>query len=85
MTALERHQDQKGEPLYVLAARLGIAPTTVYKMVGRNYHPRRDGEYSIAYPALRTVSDDTGIPVDTLFEEAQRAAQTRKEHTNGET
>ena len=81
VTQLERHQQDKGEPLYQLAARLGISGAVVYKMVGRNYYPRRDGEFSIGYPLLKAVADDTGIPTDTLFSEAKAALQARTEET----
>lgn len=72
-TKLERHQKLRGEPAYALAARLGLSPPVVYKMMGRRYK-NLDGEFSVEYRILKIISDDTGIATDVLFEEAKRAA-----------
>lgn len=84
MTQIERYLERVGEPAYVFALRAGLAPATIYKMMGRDYQPRRDGTFTIGYPALLAVSKLTGISTDALFAEAEAEAVSRKEKASDE-
>lgn len=78
-TALERHQIEKGETLLQLARRLNLNHSTIYRLAGRggSYSRYRDGSFSMDSLLIEIVSEDTGIPIGQLYEEAAMAARNR--------
>lgn len=77
-TQLEAWMVANNKTLRGFARELGLATTTIYKLLGRRYaaprNPLRSNQFfSIEIGVLRIVSAATGIDVATLYDEAERA------------
>jgi hypothetical protein len=73
MTTFARWLAEHGEAHHAFANRYGISKEGVARLAGVGRAPAAIRYFKRAFLAL--VSSETGIPVETLIEDATRAAQ----------
>ena len=71
-TAFAAWLREQGESPSAYALRRGVHRKPIMRLAGVAHGPQPIG--NIFYPTLVKVSDETGIPIGTLIEDATRAA-----------
>ena len=72
-TTFARWLRGRGEPHYAYAIRKKLGKKSVALMAGIGRQPQELTRLN--YVALRRISEDSGIPVQTLIDDAARAAR----------
>ncbi len=72
MTTFARWLDARGEAPHAFANRFGVNREGIYRLAGIGREPRPIRYFKRDF--LLLVSGETGIPVQTLIEDATRAA-----------
>ena len=72
-TTFARWLRKRGEAHHVYAKRMGLGYISVARLIGIGREPQEIKRFS--FLALTKVSADTGIPIQTLIDDAVKAAR----------
>lgn len=77
-TTLECWLDRRGETIFRFARRMGIGVKIAYKIIGRPLDKRPVASVQVRSDVLERISQETGIAVGVLFQDAHEALRTRE-------